>query len=140
MKFILCILLLLPVVSCGLKWGKISSVATEIGWVDDNTYRISITGYPTKCLLFSIIRRYSSKEHVLDMARDAIIDKFPEIAIVEEGKFIDKDSQLIIFNNYGTILCRGSVVEEKYSDDNSCKILYEIFSPGLKNKLNPLIR
>ncbi|MCL1911901.1 MAG: hypothetical protein FWG13_06825 [Leptospirales bacterium] len=106
------------------------------GWIDDDTYRTAAIGVPKKGLTSQLQRKATAKEAAKMAAQFAILEKFKGAKV--EGAAGMQDFELTgiaVAKEVEGIVKGGSVVSEKYNDDDECEIIYEVRAKGLKKKV-----
>ncbi len=142
---VLCLILMVLMVSgifaCAFLNGPVKKqqgdLWQEVGWIDDNTYRIMAEGEPSPHLEKKDVdkRKESSKKAAILNAKFSLMKKFSE-SITD--KYMDPGhdtNHSVAFEKIlGTIIEDGRVIAERYDQDGNCEIIFEISSEGLRKR------
>ena len=106
------------------------------GWVDGDTYRMKSTGVPKPGLTHPAQKKGTAKESAILNAQYYIIEKFRP-AINESCASMSnyESSSIAVSKEITGIIKGGSVIADRYNEDYSCEIIYEVKSPDLKRKV-----
>ena len=106
------------------------------GWVDTNTFRVVAIGFPKQNVTNKMKRQYYAKEAAILSAQKTILEKFKGARV--QGKASSTGGEIdevIIQKEFGGIINGGSVVEEKYDEQDNCQVTYEVSSLDLKKRV-----
>lgn len=105
-------------------------------WIDDDTYRIKMSGVPNGKLTDREKRRKSSEYAAVLNAQFTILENF-KAAVIESGKVpaYDISSQESIAAELEKYIKNGSIISTAYEDNDNANIIYEVKAKDLKMKL-----
>jgi len=127
--------LLFTFISCGTKIYHYPDTAppTE-GWVDDNTYRITVEAGPRLTLKNRDDRRKSSKRAAIQNAQYLLHKKFMGAEITYAPSL--NSSEQHDFTKISEIIKKGYVLRIIYDYDDNCQIIYEVKAERLKKMVD----
>ena len=136
MRLFSVVFLLLSMLACGSADKQIENFYKIEGWVDENTYRVMSVGSPKEDILDKKLRRYYAKKDAISFAQRTIIEKFTEIFMSRNSDITnERFSDIAVIQKFGDIIIGGTVIGERYADQDSCQMIYEVSSPGLKHRV-----
>jgi len=105
------------------------------GWVDDDTFRVTVMGLANQNIKRQAQKRILAKESALILAQKRIIEKMIGSNIRGASAVKDGESAgMVVTKEFEGMVKGGSIVNEKYTEEDDCEITYEIQSKGLKKK------
>jgi len=114
------------------------------GWVDDDHFRVRAEGYwgEEEQGKPSVVRRNSAREAAKLLAQGQAIEKFVGFALQGVGmtKVSGEGAKGYIEKRFGGYIKGGSIVEEEWNDKEGISIVYEVYSPGLKNQVTTIFK
>lgn len=106
------------------------------GWVDEDTYRILASADPAKGQTKPELRKKTARERARLNAQYNIIEKFKPHKIEACGGMAEFDpSARSISMELTGIVKGGSIILERYDEEQNCEIIYEVKARGLKKKV-----
>jgi hypothetical protein len=103
------------------KAGK-AAMAVPLGWIDANTFRAMATG--------------ASRDSAVSSAQLVVIEKFITERVKLSGMDVDlKSTGVAIVNEFGGEVKNGSVIREAPDEGGKMKVIYEVKSENLKNRV-----
>lgn len=111
------------------------------GWVDDNTFRVMAIGFSKESISNKLQRRITSKESASMAAQKIVVERFKGMRI--SGSSSSKEgiiTEMLIKKQFDGVIRGGAIVKETYDEADNCEIVYEITSPGLKERVTAGIR
>jgi len=140
---ILALLIIAAFASCGGGIGgtvKGKTFKNEM-WVDDNTFRISAAGVPTRTLTNRVQRMESAKRAAILNAQYQILEKFKGAkthGVAGMSNF--ETTGVAVSQEVKGIVRGGSVYSVTYDKDQNCEIIYEVKARGLKKMLTSVVK
>lgn len=99
-----------------------TGMAVPLGWIDANTFRAMATG--------------ASRDSAISSAQLVVIEKFITERVKLSGMNVDlKSTGVAIVNEFGGEVKSGSVIGEALEKDGRMKVIYEVKSDNLKNRV-----
>ncbi len=94
----------------------------SLGWIDGDTFRVMAAG--------------STRDSAIAGAQNAVIEKFIIERVKVSGPAADpKSTGVDIVNEFGSAVKGGSVIREKIEEGGILRIVYEVKSDNLKNRV-----
>ena len=119
-------------VSC--KSGGKSIVQKDVwhteGWYDEDTYRIYSSGMPKDGLTNKIQRKGTARESAILLAQKNIMEKFKPVR--SEACADYSLDNYTVSKELAGIIKGGTIIAERFDDEENCEIMYEVKSKGLK--------
>lgn len=99
-----------------------ADMAIPLGWIDSSTFRAMATG--------------SSRDSAVSGAQLAVIEKFITERVKLSGMNVDpKSTGVAIVNEFGSDVKSGSIIAEKLEEGGALRVIYEVKSKNLKNRV-----
>jgi len=99
-----------------------ADLSIPLGWIDGDTFRAMATG--------------STKDSAISGAQLAVIEKFIIERVKISGPNADpKSTGVAIVNEFGGTVKGGAVIREKLDEGGKLRIIYEVKSGNLKNRV-----
>ncbi|MCP4138301.1 MAG: hypothetical protein GY754_45485 [bacterium] len=106
------------------------------GWVDEDTIRVTALGAPKRGLTNIYQKKATAREAAFIMAQYTMLEKF-------KGPRLEGAAGMAEFGSTGIavgkelrgIVRGGSIIKEKFDEDQNCEIVYEVKHKGLKKKV-----
>jgi len=130
------IALAIPFLFCATAQSQNSTPMKE-GWIDDDTYRVYASGVPKISLTNKIQRTMSAKEAAKVNAQSKIMQKLMGDIAEYYSRVNDYCSPAKLNTDVAGAIKGGTVLDERFDDQDKCTILYEVKSPGLKKMVTP---
>ena len=111
-----------------------STYKTE-GWLDEETYRVTMAAVPKQGLTDKDKRRESSQKTAVLLAQARAMDTF---AALIYSKPYDSTKRLALAKKIGKYVDDGKAVKVTYDGEDNCEVIYEIKAWGLEKKLQEL--
>lgn len=106
------------------------------GWVDEDTFRILATGPADRVIKDAEEKKKSARNNAVRYAQSMIAERFNSAKYESCGGMVDYDtSRFAVQKQFGGIIKNGRIIAERFYEDFSCDIIYEVKSPGLKEKI-----
>src|SRR4030042_1927825 len=110
---------------------------STVGWIDDDTYRISAEGDPGQSLEDIGERKERAKRAAVMNAQYYITEKFKNSKIDgRSGMENFEMTGLTVARELKAIIKRGSVYKVNWDDAQNCEIIYEVKAKDLKKKVS----
>ncbi len=101
------------------------------GWVDDNTFRVPVDGFPNSMTTDIWARKIEAKQDALERAHNITLEYFVRYC---------KSRTWVVFNNYrrdvyakySSIVSKGIAKITKFDSMQNCTIIFEVQSAGLR--------
>ncbi len=127
--------------SCGTTGSKDEAdIWQTAGWVDDNTYRIRASGAPEIVTGTAEKKKDSARNKAVLSAHYELVEKLYGDGVDPCGGMSPcREIREKFRRELVAIVKKGRIVAERFSDDLSCEIMYEVKSPKLRERVE-LIR
>ncbi len=124
--------------SCGPRWGYYpNGTIISHGWVDDETFRITITEESKVSVKTDVLWKERAKKDADRKAEYEIIERFvfgvhgPQI---DYDMFMKQRREYVMKNLIGVIRARR-IVHERFADDGRYEIIFQVAGKNLKRKI-----
>ena len=99
-----------------------TAVSIPLGWIDGDTFRAMATG--------------TGRDSAVSAAQLAVIEKFITERVKLSGINVDvKSTGVAIVNEFGGEVKSGAVIREALEEGGKMKVIYEVKSDNLKNRV-----
>jgi len=135
MKVFILIYILLFLNSCVSGSNQEMPRQTE-GWVDNNTYRVMSVGFARRGMVDKVRRRFYARESALILAQRMVVEHFTDVSV--SGSTTIKNGRvaiIIILKKFSGVITGGNIIYEAYDDNDNCRMIYEVYNPGLKESV-----
>lgn len=114
---------------------RASGKKTVEGWIDGDTFQVIALGVPLRKARGKEKRRASARQMAVIMAQKTMIDKFYGYSL-QAGGIVHNAPKKNFRKEFTDVIKGGTVIHERYDDDDNCEIIYQIRSTGLKKRLD----
>jgi hypothetical protein len=106
------------------------------GWCDIDTFRVRATGVPSKKAKDPEDRKKSSRMAAVLNAQYYVLEKFKGAKLEGATGIMDTDfSGISVAKEIISYVKAGTIIAEKYDEEQNCEIVYEVRAKNLKKKL-----
>jgi hypothetical protein len=124
--------------SCGSK-GNIRTQDSNFikeGWIDEDTYRVTIIAAPESSLAETELKKKSAKEKALKLARRKVMQKFVDMRVRRAKSPTEiAATGVAVSKKFRETVRNGEVIKESYDNNNNCTVTYQVQKNGLKNEV-----
>ena len=113
-----------------------SHMPASEGWYDNNSCGIIGNGYPEQRVQSVILKRVAARENALINAKELMLEFLVNTYLQHNTSGYDYDSVKSVFiKDYSGLIRNGIVTHEKYSGDDSCRIIFVVSRKNLKKEI-----
>ncbi|PKL15664.1 MAG: hypothetical protein CVV49_20260 [Spirochaetae bacterium HGW-Spirochaetae-5] len=113
-----------------------SNMPEAEGWYDNNSCGVIGNGYPEQRVQSVILKRVAARENALINAKELMLEFLVNTYLEHNSSGYDYDSVKSAFSkNYSGLIKNGIVTHEKYSGDDSCRIIFAVSRNNLKKEI-----
>ncbi|MCP4133697.1 MAG: hypothetical protein GY754_22200 [bacterium] len=116
----------------------VGEVWRNLGWIDNNTYRVKATAATSKTLRNEVAKRHFAKMRAVLNAEHMVLEDFKFLTEIVRGcccSILEIPVRTDLAREVKIIIQGGSVIEIKFDKDYNCTLIYEVKARRLKRKV-----
>jgi hypothetical protein len=118
------------------KFGSCDIREVKEGWCDIDTFRVRVTGIPSKKAKNPEDRKKSSRMAAVLLAQYQVLDKFKGTKLEGATGIMDTYFPgVAVAKEIISYVKGGTIIAERYDEEQNCEIVYEVRAKNLKKKI-----